>query len=256
MADVVLLHGGGFGPWSWDLVRPGLERLGHRTVAVSLPLDSEGLEAIASSAAEQAATSLDSDGPVVVGHALGCAVVPLVAGRLGARAMIWVCGVVPVPGLSCADLIAADPTMIPMWDGSGRRELLEEGADGIPAAVLDRMADDLFPDADPSVRAWALAHIREDGVPPRGGVNAVSDRFPADGWPAIPAASVIGRDDRALSPSWSRAAASARLGAEPVELPGDHTPLLSRPDELVAVLERMIAAGDRSVGPPTGQPRR
>ena len=48
--------------------------------------------------------------------------------------------------------------------------------------------------------------------------------------------SIVCRDDRAVSPDWSRAAARELLGVEPVELPGSHSPFLSRPAELADLL--------------------
>ena len=55
-------------------------------------------------------------------------------------------------------------------------------------------------------------------------------------WPAVPSASVIARDDRSIAVPWSRRAARERLGVEPVELDGGHSPFMSRPAELADVL--------------------
>jgi pimeloyl-ACP methyl ester carboxylesterase len=52
--------------------------------------------------------------------------------------------------------------------------------------------------------------------------------------------SVLCRDDRAVSPSWSRTAARELLGVEPVELPGSHSPFLSRPAELAELLVSLV----------------
>jgi pimeloyl-ACP methyl ester carboxylesterase len=234
VADLILLHGGGFGPWSWDLVRPGLEALGHPTTAVALSLDDTGLDANAALAEAQARARPDPGDPVVViAHALGCAVLPLAAARLDAALMIWVCGVVPAPGTSCAALIAADATMIPMWQERPDR------APAPPGDEFERRAADLFPDAETDVRSWAIAQMRSQGPAVRAEPNAISDEFPPDGWPQIPAVSIVASDDRALAPAWSRAAAR-RIGAELVEIPGGHTPLLSRPDELAKLLGALL----------------
>ena len=42
--------------------------------------------------------------------------------------------------------------------------------------------------------------------------------------------------DRVVDPGWSRMRSRQRLGVEAVELDTDHSPMLSRPDELVDVL--------------------
>ena len=40
MAEIMLVHGAMHGAWCWDLLRPELERLGHRTHAIDLPIES------------------------------------------------------------------------------------------------------------------------------------------------------------------------------------------------------------------------
>jgi hypothetical protein len=49
-------------------------------------------------------------------------------------------------------------------------------------------------------------------------------------------ASIVCTEDRAISPDWSRSAARDALGVEPYELPGSHSPFLSRPAHLADVL--------------------
>jgi hypothetical protein len=50
-------------------------------------------------------------------------------------------------------------------------------------------------------------------------------------------ADVLCRDDHATNPAWQRTAATERLGVDPVELDGGHSPMLSRPAELSDVLD-------------------
>jgi hypothetical protein len=45
-----------------------------------------------------------------------------------------------------------------------------------------------------------------------------------------------------IAPAWSRRVARERLGVESVELPGGHSPFLSRPAELAAALVSETAA--------------
>jgi hypothetical protein len=44
------------------------------------------------------------------------------------------------------------------------------------------------------------------------------------------------REDCIVGPEYSRRAARELLGIEPLELPGSHSPMASRPSELAAVL--------------------
>ena len=57
--------------------------------------------------------------------------------------------------------------------------------------------------------------------------------------PATPATYVVGQDDRLVNPEWSRRVARDRLGADLVELPGGHSPFLSRPAALAALLNQL-----------------
>ncbi len=48
---------------------------------------------------------------------------------------------------------------------------------------------------------------------------------------------IIGRDDRFFPADWLRGVVLDRLGVEPDEIGTNHTPALSRPRELVELLE-------------------
>ncbi|MGA2929447.1 MAG: alpha/beta hydrolase, partial [Solirubrobacteraceae bacterium] len=54
--------------------------------------------------------------------------------------------------------------------------------------------------------------------------------------PPIPRTYVVCGEDRIVNPELSRRIARERLDADLVELPGGHSPFLSRPGELAAVL--------------------
>ena len=40
--DIALVHGSYHGAWCWDLLTPELERLGHRVIAMDLPISNPG----------------------------------------------------------------------------------------------------------------------------------------------------------------------------------------------------------------------
>jgi hypothetical protein len=61
--------------------------------------------------------------------------------------------------------------------------------------------------------------------------------WPLDAWPPATTHVVICRDDRIFPADWLRDVVLERLSIEPDELPGGHTPALSRPGELVDLLE-------------------
>jgi alpha/beta hydrolase family protein len=53
----------------------------------------------------------------------------------------------------------------------------------------------------------------------------------------VPSSYIVCAEDRTITPAWQRRAAREWLGVEPVELPGEHAPHVSRPEVLAEVLE-------------------
>lgn len=87
-----------------------------------------------------------------------------------------------------------------------------------------------FHDCAPDVARAAARRLRRQFWKP------VQEVTPLVRWPAAPSAYVIARDDRAVAPAYLRQIARERFGIEPVEIGGGHSPFLSRPEELAALL--------------------
>ena len=94
------VHGAYHGAWCWEQLRQELERDGHATSAVDLPC--EDPEAGAERYADEVLHSIPktSDGVVLVGHSLAGLTIPIVAGRTRTVMTVYLCALVPVPGLS------------------------------------------------------------------------------------------------------------------------------------------------------------
>jgi pimeloyl-ACP methyl ester carboxylesterase len=238
MTTYGLVHGASHGAWCWERFIPFLEERGHRAVAPDLPCDDPDA-GIADYAAVVAAAVGDEEDVVLVGHSLGSLVVPVVAARRPVRGLVFLCSVPTGPGPAIdAELLdmvtpeyaAADRTL----DEFGR-ELLS------PAAARLVWYDDCTPDdAD-----WAVARLRPQSRRP------LVEPSPLEAWPDAALAVVLARDDRCVRMAWAVPAARARLGGrDPVLLDGGHSPFLSRPAELGAVLEGVVAAWEPSDGRP------
>jgi pimeloyl-ACP methyl ester carboxylesterase len=227
--DIALVHGSYHGGWCWDFVRPELERLGHRVVAVDMPVSEPGL-----GAAEYAAAVADAigglDEPALVGHSMGGLVIPLVAARRPVRRLIFLAALLPSPGRSANEQRGVEPIdgRIPPTTA----EWTDLGDD--VWTVGPTTATELFyPDAQPAVARWATARLRPQCY------RFMSEVTPLTEWPDVPCRSVVCRDDRALNPEWGRTAARARLGVEAVELDGGHSPFLTRPAELAHLIDTL-----------------
>src|ERR1700681_3048429 len=128
-----LVHGAYHGAWCWEQLRRELERDGHSTSAADLPC--EDPEAGAERYADEVVHSVPktADGAVLVGHSLAGLTIPVVAGRTRTVMTIYLCAILPVPGLSFdaqhADLDSGfQPTEGPVEHPDGSAFWPERGA--------------------------------------------------------------------------------------------------------------------------------
>ena len=163
---------------------------------------------------------------VVVAHSAGGAFLPIAASACGAQAMIFLCAVVPVEGLSGVDQRGLDGSMVTMPAERFDRDDL-----GRTLAPPDFARDYYYDDCDPQLAAWAIARLRRQAP------NVMAEPFPEGAWPDIPAASILCTEDRCVGPDWSRRVSLERLGVAARELPGGHSPFLSRPAALAELLD-------------------
>ncbi len=103
--------------------------------------------------------------------------------------------------------------------------------------VGPRTATELFfSDVPRDLVAWAVARLRPQCY------RVMQEPTPLDAWPAVPSSYIVCRDDRALNPDWARAVARDRLGVEPIEIDGGHSPFLSRPAELARLIDEAASS--------------
>lgn len=224
-----LVHGAWHGGWCWERVVPLLEAAGHDAVAVDLPADdpSAGL----SRYAEVVDEALGAAGDVVlVGHSLGGCTIPLVARRRPVRRLVFLCAPLPLPGLSLRERARRDGDCFLPEFAVASTETREDGCTYWTDHELVREL--LYHDCPPADVEAALARLRPQSP------AAPTERWPADLELGGELVSIVGSDERAISPDWSRRMSREQLGVEPVELPSGHSPFYACPDDLVEVLLR------------------
>lgn len=229
--DVVLVHGSYHGGWCWERLTPELERMGHRVVPVDLPISDP--EAGAARYAEVVAAEMGSmEAPVLIGHSMGGLVIPLVPELHPVRRLVFLAAFLPVPGKSMNEQRGAEPIdgQVPLTTA----EFTDLG-DDVWMVGPNTATEIFFHDARPDVAAWAVKRLRPQCY------RIMSEITPLARWPEVPSSYVVCRDDRALNPDWARRAARERLGVEPLEIDGAHSPFLTRPAELAAILEPILA---------------
>jgi pimeloyl-ACP methyl ester carboxylesterase len=208
VATYAFVHGAWHGGWAWSFVRRELESRGHRVVAPDLPCEDvdAGVEEYAAVVRE----ALDGvEDAIVVGHSLGGLTIPRLRGRLH----VFLCAL--VPGVSTHDAFVG---------GFG------------DARIRDELGRSYYPDPADAARELqyppelaALASKLRRQVP----IDA--EAYELRG----PATYVVCADDAAVRPEWQRRVAHDVLHIEPVELETGHSPMLTLPRELAAVLDSL-----------------
>lgn len=238
-ATIVLVHGAWHGPWCWDPVSARLEAAGVRHVAVDLPLDGHqgDVDAVRK-------TLDDLEGPkVVVGHSYGGLVMSgAVEGREDVDHLVYVCAFMLDEGAQVLDQLAhLEPT--PLFDA------LKSTPDG-RSAIEPAKAPGVFYNAcPPDVAAASAARLRS--------MDPNSTRHPCLGapWRSIGSTYVLCTRDQAISAEAQRIMATGRARSI-VELDTDHSPFLSRTDELAELLVATVAPSESYTTTPGGDAAR
>jgi pimeloyl-ACP methyl ester carboxylesterase len=227
-----LVHGAWLGAWCWELLTPLLDEAGHHVVAIDLPC--EDGSACFDVYADVVCASLAGCGNdvVLVGHSLGGHIVPLVAARRSVRHLVYLCGVVPEIGRSLLDQLRSEPnTLNPLWQKAVSEADVQTRTAWLDLDIAQRV---LFHDCDDRTTITAVHRLRPQAVYPHGltlSFGSIPSR-PND-------LRCFCSDDNFLRPEWSKRVADDRLGAELIELPGSHSPFLSRPRAVADVLLRV-----------------
>ncbi len=226
--DIVLVHGSYAGSWVWEQVAPDLESRGHSVTAVDLPISdrSAGAERYAQAVIDAAAST---EPLVIVGHSMAGTVIPLVAAARPVRRLVFIAAMLPVVGKSINEQRREehiDPSRTPAtaeWTDLGD-DLWSVGAN---------TATDLFwHDAPSAVAARATARLRPQAY------RVMSETTPLRAWPDVEYRYIACLDDHALDPAWQLHAPQERLGVTPTQIAGGHTPMLSRPAEIAALIHQ------------------
>jgi pimeloyl-ACP methyl ester carboxylesterase len=248
MASFLLIHGAMGGAWCWERVIPGLEAAGHDAVAIDLPgqgSDTTPVEQITlyryADAVCDALDRLDGVGGRVVltGYSMGGMVVTQAASQRPERlaGLIYVAAFLPQPGESLVEI-----SHFPEAAGdSVQANIVVEGDPPVSTMPPAAAPEALYHCCTQEQIEWALP--QRDSQP----VIPFTNPFtPPDGdtaaFEALPRAYVTCLQDRAIRPPVQKLMYT-RAGCDPViEIDTDHSPWLSRTDELVAALDRAAGA--------------
>jgi pimeloyl-ACP methyl ester carboxylesterase len=235
----ILVHGAWQGAWCWERATAALAAAGIKALAIDLPghgNDPGPLSDLHGDAAH-VSSALDAlDGPVVlVGHAYGGAVITEAGSHRAVSHLVYLAALALDDGESCSNAGSQEAASEGI-SHSGRPDLAAgyvAGSDGTSTLEPDVALACFYQDCDPATAAWAIARL---GPQP---LTSHQQQPYAVAWRTKPSTYVVCANDQAIHPGLQRILARRCLTT--VEWPTGHTPFLSRPDLVAALLADLAA---------------
>jgi len=227
----VLIPGAWHGGWAWHPVAQRLRAAGHAAVALTMPGLSDGADprglgledAVAHIVAEVRRRDLTD--VVLVGHSWGAFPATGAAHRLPGRIakIVYFSAPVPTPGTSQNDLLNPE-------NAEYARSLVENTPDHTMALPFQVFQQVMMQDEPQQAQRIVFDQLR-----PQPG-RYMSDPLDVADVTTIglPTAYVLAQDDLALPLPGAQFA--ARLGLEPIPVPGTHEAALTHPDQVTEAL--------------------
>jgi pimeloyl-ACP methyl ester carboxylesterase len=238
MARMVLVHGAFGRAAVWDRVAPGLRAAGHDVETLDLPGQGDDDTPVAEVTLDRYARRVCevlADGPpaVLVGHSMGGVVITQAAASSPEHVdrLVYVAAFLPADGESLIDL-----THRPEGAGDAVQSgLVVEGDPPVATMPPEAAREGLMHCCDEETAAWAQSLRGSQPVAPF--THPV--RVGGPEFDKLRRAYVMCLQDRAIRPPLQRMMLE-RAGCDPViEIDTDHCVWASRPDELVAALNRL-----------------
>jgi pimeloyl-ACP methyl ester carboxylesterase len=223
-ATIVLVHGAFADANCWSKIIPALEKSGHNVIAVQNALTS--LE-------HDAATTrrvIDAQkGPViVVGHSYGGAVMTTAAvGAENVKGLVYIAAFAPDEGEIVQQLLGQYPSKL-------ATSLVPDTAGFL---YIDRAK---FKDAFAGDVSDTERTVMETTQKP---VNStiLGYKFTAPAWKSFPTWYMVASEDNAINPDLERMFAK-RMNAKTIEIKSSHVPMISKPNEVIKLIEAAVSA--------------
>lgn len=221
--QILLVHGAWHGGWCWEVVEEKLTERGWTVSSLDLPSVAEkGAPRLGMyDDAEAVRTALESlDGPIIiVAHSYGG--VPVSEGAAGAPNVVHLIYLAAFQLDVTESLLALTGGKHPAWAN------VDEDV-----VTVSTPREVFFADVEEDVAADAIAKLLPHSL------TAQKEKVTAAAWKTIPSTYVVCELDNAL-PVAAEEAMAARAG-HVVRLPTSHSPFLSRPDDVVRIIEAAV----------------
>ena len=241
MARFVLVHGAFAGAWIWKPLAERLRALGNTVDTFDLPGLGDDHTPVSEITLDVCAARLcdvlarSAEPAIVAGNSMGGLIATQGAARCPERvsALVYVAAFAPKDGQSLLDL-----TKLPEGaDDQVQANIVIEGEP--PVAVMPDAAsrEALYGCCSEEVSAWAIAQQRPQPVAP----FATPVSIPAGVLDGVRRYYLFCKRDRAIPPALQRRMIAENSIRDVVELDTDHTPQLSKTEELAQALHQFGA---------------
>ena len=218
--SVVLVHGAWHGAWCFSRVISALRQREIDVQAVDLPLSGSPQDiATVRACIEQ------RPGAIVLGHSYGGLVISHATIGLDVTHLVYLAALMPDEGEDVGATVEAAPPATALNEAMVPEEQGRLSID--PVLGIQAFYDDCAPE-DAKEAVSRLRPQLFDGFP-------VLERTPP--WKSVPSTYVICRDDRALHPELQREFAARATYVQ--EWDGAHSPFLTRPHQVVELLDEL-----------------
>jgi pimeloyl-ACP methyl ester carboxylesterase len=216
-ATVVVVHGAWADGSSWKAVIRHLQEQGLKVMAAPIPLTS-----LSDDAAALRRTIGRTQGPLIVaGHAYAGAVIAT-ANDERIKALVYIAALAPDEGETVAQVFYRDAT-------HPKAPQLSPDADGF-IWMPDAGFDDAFAQ-NATAEQIALSKAVQRPI----ALKSIQEPAPIPAWKSKPTWYLLAEEDRMINPKTQRFMAE-RMKATIRSFAVDHTPLLTAPDKVVAII--------------------
>jgi pimeloyl-ACP methyl ester carboxylesterase len=223
--SIVLVHGAFADASGWQKIILGLEKGGFTVTAVQIPLKSLADDVATTKRVLDAQTG----NIVLVGHSYGGAVITGAATGVGkVKALVYVSAFGPDEGEALGPLIESKPPSL------------------LPTAIIPDAAGFLYIDRSKFSEVFAkdvseseAAVMAATQKPISATIFGEPSLSPA--WKTIPSWYIVSTQDNAINPDLERFMAQ-RMKATVTEIEASHVPFISKPAEVIKVIEAAVAA--------------
>ncbi|MEO9780854.1 MAG: alpha/beta fold hydrolase [Sedimentitalea sp.] len=231
--NFLLVHGSCHGAWCWRDLIPELAALGHSAKAIDLPghgQDTTPVNEQTLDACRDAVLAASHPDTIVVGHSWGGYPISAAAEANpdAMRGLVFLCAIVPVSGLSMADVRKRAPRQL-------TQSAVVHAPDGLTLTIDPEQAPALFyNDCTDETVAFALKHLGPQTILPQTTPLAITSNFER-----VPKAYIRCTNDQTIPPEYqvemTRDWPRDRVHA----LPTSHSPFFADPAALAALLDQI-----------------